>query len=227
VKRLRKTGMKTGFAMLFEGPPGTGKTESVYQLAKASGRNVFQVTISELKSKWWGDTEKLIHGLFQRYRKLVEKSEIAPICLFNECDGVFSTRRKNTDSTIDITENATQAIILQSLEDLKGILIATTNMTDNLDKAFDRRFMFKVHFGKPTAEARYHIWQEKVSSLTNTAALQLAEEFELSGGQIDIIARKYTIHHVLKGTSPVRQQIDSWCMEETGGKEQRRIGYKY
>jgi len=227
VNRLRKTGMKTGFAMLFEGPPGTGKTESVYQLARSSGRSIFQVTISSLKSKWYGDSEKLIQGLFQRYRKLALKSEIVPIFFFNECDGVFSSRRKNTDSSIDNTENAIQAIILQELEDLNGILIATTNMADNLDKAFDRRFMFKVHFGKPTPEARYHIWQEKLSSLTDAAAMDLAEKYELSGGQIDNIARKYTMHRVLKGKLPLRQQVESWCHEETGCNEPKRIGYKY
>ncbi|MEI7981491.1 MAG: AAA family ATPase [Bacteroidota bacterium] len=226
VKRLRKNGMKTGFAMLFEGPPGTGKTESVYQLARASGRNVFQVTISALKSKWYGDSEKLIKGLFDRYRKLVLKSEIVPLLLFNEADGVFSIRRKNTDSSIDTTENSIQTIILQELEDLNGILIATTNLADNLDKAFDRRFMYKVHFGKPTVEARYHIWQEKIPSFTGTVAQTMAESHELSGGQIDNIARKYTMHRVLKGKAPKPQQIELWCREETGFKETTRIGFK-
>ena len=226
VSRLRRSGMKTGFAMLFEGPPGTGKTESVYQLARASGRNVFQVTISALKSKWYGDSEKLIKGLFDRYRKLVLKSEIVPLLLFNEADGVFSIRRKNTDSSIDTTENSIQTIILQELEDLNGILIATTNLADNLDKAFDRRFMYKVHFGKPTVEARYHIWQEKIPSFTGTVAQTMAESHELSGGQIDNIARKYTMHRVLKGKAPKPQQIELWCREETGFKETTRIGFK-
>ncbi|MCX6268395.1 MAG: ATP-binding protein [Bacteroidetes bacterium] len=226
VKRLRKNGMKTGFAMLFEGPPGTGKTESVYQLARLSGRNIFQVTISSLKSKWYGDSEKLIKNLFDRYRKLAEKSEIIPLLLFNEADGVFSTRKTKGDSSVDQTENAIQNIILQELEDLTGILIATTNLMENLDRAFDRRFMFKVHFGKPTTEARFRIWQEKIPFLTDTAALELAEEYELSGGQIDNIARKCTMHRVLKGKSPVRMQIDSWCTEETGVKEPKRIGYR-
>ncbi len=225
VARLRKNGMKTGFAMLFEGPPGTGKTESVYQLARMSGRNVLQVSISEMKSEWYGRSEKKMAALFDRYRKLAEKSSVVPILLFNECDSLLTTRKTNHETSIDNTENAIQAIILQSLEDLNGILIATTNLVENLDKAFDRRFMFKVHFGKPTIEARYHIWSEKIPALSGATALQLAETYELSGGQIDNIARKYTMHRVLKGNLPSRHQLDSWCLEETGSRRQQKIGF--
>jgi hypothetical protein len=227
VRRLRKNGMKTGFAMLFEGPPGTGKTESVYQLARMSGRNIFQVAISDLKSKWYGDSEKLIKNLFDRYRRLTEKSEIIPLCLFNEADGVFSSRKMNGSSAVDQTENAMQNIILQELEDVNGILIATTNLVENLDQAFDRRFMFKIHFGKPTPEARFRIWQEKIPFLTGTAVMELAEKHELSGGQIDNIARKCTMHRVLKNKLPVRMLFESWCIEESGNIATNRIGYRY
>ena len=227
VKRLRKNGMKTGFAMLFEGSPGTGKTETVYQLARKTGRSIFQVDLSTLKSKWYGDTEKQVKSLFDRYRKLAEKSEIVPILLVNEADGLFTTRKTNGNSSVGQTENATQNIILQELEDLNGILIATTNLMMNLDHAFDRRFMFKVHFGKPTAETRFRIWQEKVAFLTDTAAMELAEEHELSGGQIDNISRKCTMHRVLKNKHPVRMLIESWCIEETGYITTNRIGYRF
>lgn len=227
VKRLKKNGMKTGFAMLFEGSPGTGKTESVYQLARQSGRSIFQVNLSALKSKWYGDTEKQVKALFDRYRKLTEKSKTVPILAVNEADGLLSTRKTNGNSSVQQTENTTQNILLQELEDLNGILIATTNLMENLDRAFDRRFMFKVHFGKPTPETRFKIWHKKVTFLTGTAAMELAEEHELSGGQIDNIARKCTMYRVLKGKFPVRNLIESWCVEETGNTTTNRIGYRY
>ncbi|MCX6250326.1 MAG: ATP-binding protein [Bacteroidetes bacterium] len=181
-RRLDKSGMKTGVAVLFYGPPGTGKTESVLQLARQTKRDLLQVNISETKSKWFGESEKRIKEVFDRYRKLSEESEIIPILFFNEADGIFSTRKQIGESSVDQTENAIQNIILQEMEDLKGILIATTNMTQNFDKAFDRRFLYKIQFDKPSTEARAHIWKDKIPSLTDAAANQFAETHDLSGG---------------------------------------------
>ena len=225
-KRLDKSGIKTGVAVLFYGPPGTGKTESVLQLARQAGRNIFQVTISETKSKWFGESEKRIKEVFDRYRKLSEESEIIPILFFNEADAIFSTRKQIGDSNMDQTENAIQNIILQEMEDLKGILIATTNMTQNFDKAFDRRFLYKIQFEKPSAEARSHIWKDKIPSLSDAIALQLAKTHDLSGGQIDNVARKYLMSRILQGKIPTHQQVESWCQEENTRQETRKIGYK-
>jgi len=225
-KRLGRKGMKTGIAILFEGPPGTGKTESVLQVARQTGRDLLQVAISETKSKWFGDSERKIKEVFDRYRKLVEESNIIPILFFNEADGIFSSRKQIGDSSVDQTENAIQNIILQEMEDLKGILIATTNMTLNLDKAFDRRFLYKIHFGKPTHETRYNIWKNKIPSLKDDAVQRLAEVYDLSGGQIDNIARKYLMSRVLNGKTPAIQQVESWCREENNKQETKKIGYK-
>jgi len=225
-KRLDKSGMKTGVAVLFYGPPGTGKTESVFQIARQTGRDLLQVTISETKSKWFGESERRIKEIFDRYRKLVEESEIIPILFFNEADGIFGSRKQIGDSSVDQTENAIQNIILQEMEDLKGILIATTNMTQNFDKAFDRRFLYKIHFEKPTPEARSHIWKNKIPSLTDAAALQFAEAIDLSGGQIDNVARKYLISRILNGKIPTHQQVEAWCREENNTQKIKKIGYK-
>lgn len=226
VKRLEKSGNKTGIAMLFSGLPGTGKTESVYQIARNTGRDICRVNISETKSKWFGESERLIKEVFDRYRNLCKDAENKPILLFNEADGVFSTRKQIGDSSVDQTENAIQNIILQELEDLDGILIATTNMTQNLDKAFDRRFLYKITFGKPVPEARSEIWKNKIPSLAKPNAIKLAHNHDLSGGQIDNIARKFITHRILRGISPSLQQIESWCMEESVTKEIKKIGYK-
>jgi SpoVK/Ycf46/Vps4 family AAA+-type ATPase len=223
--RLGKCGMKTGIAVLFYGPPGTGKTESVFQIARQAGRDLLQVTISETKSKWFGESERKIKEVFDRYRKLVEDSEIIPILFFNEADGIFGSRKQTGDSSVDQTENAIQNIILQEMEDLKGIMIATTNMTQNFDKAFDRRFLYKIHFEKPTPEARSHIWKDKISSLTDAAALQFAETHNLSGGQIDNVARKYLMSRVLQGKIPTNQQLEAWCREENLCTEIKKIGF--
>lgn len=83
------------------------------------------------------------------------------------------------------------------MENLEGILIATTNLTDSLDPAFERRFLFKIEFSRPSASARRHIWQAMIPGLSNSDALMLANRFDFSGGQIENIARKHTIDAML------------------------------
>jgi SpoVK/Ycf46/Vps4 family AAA+-type ATPase len=225
-KRLGKCGMKTGIAVLFSGPPGTGKTESVLQIARQTGRDLLQVTISETKSKWFGESERKIKEVFDRYRKLVEESEIAPILFFNEADGIFGSRKQTGDSSVDQTENAIQNIILQEMEELKGILIATTNMKLNFDKAFDRRFLYKIHFERPVPEARFRIWKNRIPSLTDASALHLSKAYDLSGGQIDNVARKYLMNRILNGKLPTHKQVEAWCREENNTQKTNNIGYK-
>jgi hypothetical protein len=224
--RLEEKKMPRGVAILLYGAPGTGKTESVYQIARRTGRDIHQVVISETKSKWFGESEKLIKKIFDKYRNLVEMKETAPILLFNEADGIFSRRKEAGQSSVDQTENAIQNIILQEMEDLKGILIATTNMAHNLDKAFERRFLYKICFEKPSAEARFHIWKDKIPSLTDGDTYRLAGQFNLSGGQIDNIARKCIMKEALHDRSPDVDELFAWCSEENLQTSVQRIGFR-
>jgi len=224
--RLEEKKMPNGVAILLYGAPGTGKTESVFQIARRTGRDIHQVVISETKSKWFGDSEKLIKKVFDKYRAQTELKEIAPILLFNEADGIFSRRKESNQSSVDQTENAIQNIILQEMEDLKGILIATTNMASNLDKAFERRFLYKICFEKPSVESRFHIWRDKIPSLTDDETSRLADRFNLSGGQIENIARKCIMKEVLQGSSPSLDELYSYCNEENLQTSVQRIGFR-
>lgn len=212
--RLGDAGMKKGVAILFYGPPGTGKTESVYQIARKTGRDIKMVVISETKSMWFGESEKLIKGIFDKYRRLVENSKEIPILLFNEADGIFGSRKQVGNSAVHQTENAIQNIILQEMEDLNGILIATTNLTQNLDSAFERRFLYKIRFDAPSIDAKTHIWKDKIPALTESEAMILARGHDLSGGQIDNIARKYLLRNILYGSNPDLSELESYCREE-------------
>ena len=100
-ERLRRHGMRNGFACLFYGLPGTGKTETVYQLAKRTGRNIMQVNVTEVKSMWVGESEKNIKALFDRYRALVNQLEVAPILLFNEADAIIGKRQEGAERAVD------------------------------------------------------------------------------------------------------------------------------
>jgi SpoVK/Ycf46/Vps4 family AAA+-type ATPase len=186
------------------------------------------ISISETKSMWFGESEKLIKKVFDEYRQRVEKSDVAPILLFNEADGVFSTRKKIGSSAVDQTENAIQNIILQEMEDLNGILIATTNLTQNLDQAFERRFLYKICFEKPDPESRVKIWLNKVKSLPFEQAERLSGRYELSGGQIENIARKCILKQALYGTFPMFDEVESFCEEEQMNRNSiQRIGFSY
>ena len=114
---------------------------------------------------------------------------------------------------------------MQEIEDFSGILIATTNLTTNLDPAFDRRFLYKIRFNKPELEARKLIWESQFPSLTEEETTSLAKEFSFSGGQTENVVRKYTIDSLLSSEEVSYIQIRRFCLEESGYKETKKIGF--
>ena len=223
--QLEKLAMPKGVAALFYGLPGTGKTETAMQIARITGRAVCHVDISAAKSCWYGQSQKLVKVIFTNYRRLCEKEKQKPILLFNEADALLSSRQNinnaSGSSSVAQTENAIQNIILEEMEKLDGILIATTNLTDNLDSAFARRFLFKVEFGQPTVEAKQSIWKSKLEWLADDDCRTLSTKFDFSGGEIDNIVRKVVMEEVLHGTRPTLAEIEELCRHEKigdGGK---------
>ena len=215
-KRLEEKAMPKGVAMLFHGSPGTGKTAAVDMIAKATGRSVYHVDIAASKSCWFGESEKLFKQIFTDYRRMCETEERKPILLFNEADALFSKRRDVGEGSGNCaqTENTLQNILLEEMETLDGILIATTNLCDNFDTAFERRFLFKVQFGQPNTAAKKAIWKSKISWLTEEDCDRLAAKYDLSGGEIDNIVRKSMMEEVLNGTRPEVAMLEAWCRGE-------------
>ncbi len=226
-QRMKQTGFRTGFACLFYGGPGTGKTETVYQLARQTGRDIMVVEVPRIKSKWVGDSEKNIKALFDRYRELVKRAKLAPILLFNEADAIIGKRKSEAENAVDKMENSIQNIILQEMENLDGIMIATTNLQQNLDSAFERRFLYKIKFEKPSVEARCNIWQSMIPELERADARKLAEKYNLSGGQIENVARKHSISTILHGKpSDLADTLSVFCsQEQIADKSLRKIGF--
>lgn len=224
---LKTHNMPLGFCCLFYGTPGTGKTELVQQLAIATQRDLFQVNIATLRDKYVGESEKQLKRIFDKYRSLVRTQEHAPILFFNEADAIFGNRMENTQRSVDKMENALQNIILQEMEVLDGIMICTTNLTSCLDKAFDRRFIYKVEFEKPTNQARKLIWQSMLSSLNDEQATELANRFDFSGGQIQNISRKQVINAIFSGKDELDyDQIKLDCQNESISRNSRgKVGF--
>ena len=224
---LSQRGLPTGLCCLFYGSPGTGKTELVQQLAIATERDMMQVDLSTLRDKYVGESEKRIKGVFDTYRALVKQSSKAPILFFNEADGIFGNRMENTQHSVDKMENAIQNIILQEMEQFEGIMICTTNLTTCMDKAFDRRFLFKIEFERPTNEARKQIWQSLLVGLNDAQATELADKFDFSGGQIQNISRKQIIHSIFEGSDEIDyEQVKKDCQSEQVSRQNgRKIGF--
>lgn len=223
--RLEEQSLPVGVAAIFYGAPGTGKTETVYQLAKATGRDVLQVDISEMKTCWYGESQKLVKRVFTKYDRLCKKSKNAPVLLFNEADAIFGKRKEGIHGSVDQTENAIQNIILEQMEKLKGILIATTNLESNFDPAFERRFLFKVKFEKPDAGIKTLIWLDKLPQITKADAAALAAEYDFSGGEIDNIVRKATMNTVLTGEGCSLDYLRELCSQEHLSKRSGNIGF--
>lgn len=226
--KLVEKSLPKGISIIFYGAPGTGKTETVYQIAKQTGREIMQVDISETKSMWFGESEKKIKEVFDNYRTICLQRELQPILLFNEADAVFGKRKDASSSNVAQTENAIQNIILEEMEKLEGILIATTNLNQNLDTAFERRFLFKIKFENPDTEIKTRIWKSKMPSLSEVEAGILAEKFTLSGGEIENVVRKITMDEIIFGNKTTFEQIIEFCEREKFEKQQvrrRKIGF--
>ena len=230
-QRLKDDGLPVGVAVLLYGAPGTGKTESVMQIAKETGRSIVHVDISEAKSAWFGESEKRIKKIFTSYKNACEiaekKGELMPILLFNEADALISKRKSDTSGNCAQTENAIQNIILEELESLKGIFIATTNLASNMDSAFERRFLFKIKFENPSTEAKTSIWMNKLTWLDKESATEFATEYDFSGGQIDNIVRKIAMNEVITGERPAITDIHDMCKCEKidNPDGSRRMGF--
>ena len=215
-RRMKQKGMRTGFACLFYGAPGTGKTETVMQLSRQMKRDVMVVDFSQIRSKWVGDSEKNIKGVFERYRHFCKQLRRKPILLFNEADAVINTRQEQATHSVDKMENTMQNIILQEMEQFDGIMIATTNLVQSMDPAFERRFLYKIQFERPDASVRANLWQEMIPELDTEECQALGEQFDFSGGQIENVARKYAINTILNDIEPSNRltELTTLCHEE-------------
>jgi len=224
--RLKKSGMRTGFACLFSGHAGTGKTETAYQIAKRTGRDIIKVDMSSLRSKWWGEDEKNVKAIFTNYKLALQESKLEPILLLNEADAIIGKRLdvSGNNGAIITAINATQNIILEELENFEGILIATTNLTQNFDSAFERRFLYKIEFQKPDTDVKTKLW-EHMLTLPIEDAEKLAKKFDYTGAQIENIYRKREVNNILYNNEYDLDKIIELCENECIEEKTKPIGF--
>ncbi|MEJ8840793.1 ATP-binding protein [Lacibacter sp. H375] len=176
-----KRKIKPGYRVLFYGPSGTGKTLTAGLIGKQFEKEVYRIDLSQVVSKYIGETEKNLESVFKR----AESKDW--ILFFDEADALFG-KRTNVQSSHDKYANQEISYLLQRVEDYPGLMILASNFRHNLDDAFVRRFHAVIHFPIPNAHERYVLWQKSLpDSLTSNGSVdlyQLADKYELTGASI-------------------------------------------
>mgnify|MGYP000595296439 CR=1 FL=1 len=171
----------TGAKALFFGRSGTGKTMAAEVIAGTLGLDLFKVDLSSVVSKWVGETEKNLGAIFDR------AEEAQAVLLFDEADSLFGSRT-NVGNAVDRYANLETNYLLQRVEEYDGIAILSSNLKQNIDEAFTRRFHFVLEFPFPDRPAREEIWQRafpKDAPLGEDVDFEfLAEKFKFTGGNI-------------------------------------------
>lgn len=190
-----------GYKVLFYGPPGTGKTLTANLLAKKLNRLIFRIDLSQIVSKFIGETEKNLEKIFKR----AEKKDW--ILFFDEADSLFS-KRSSVSNSNDRHANQETAYLLQRIETCQNLVILASNLKDNLDEAFSRRFQSIINFPKPDAEQREKLWNKGFSAKADVSKIDiaaLAKKYELSGAEINNVIRFSSLKAIDKGNAIIEQ----------------------
>ncbi|QKF83353.1 ATP-binding protein [Halarcobacter ebronensis] len=178
--------------IIFYGFAGTGKTLTALALARSLKKQVLSFDCSKILSMYVGESEKNVRAIFDKYYELRDRSKSEPILLLNEADQFLSSRTTSSSSGSEKMHNQMQNIFLEQIERFDGILIATTNLLESLDKAFSRRFNYKIEFKKPTLKQRVQLWEKLLPEnlpLEEGFDIQKLAKHELTGGQIEMVIK--------------------------------------
>lgn len=209
--------LKPGYKSLFYGLSGTGKTMTAALLGKSTGKQVYKIDLSMTVSKYIGETEKNLAKVFD------QAQHHNWILFFDEADSLFG-KRTQVNSANDRYGNQEIGYLLQRIEDFPGIVILATNLKDNIDDAFTRRFQSMIEFKMPAAPERYTLWQQSFSPKlplhTDVNLEHIAEKYQISGGLMMNVVRKCTLQAVSKQQNSITQQ----SLETTIRKELQKEG---
>ncbi len=226
ITRLKDKGMKGGLTILLSGVAGGGKTSSVMQWAKSTGRPVCFFEVSRIQSKFVGESEKQLQASFAEYAKCRKSFSKDAIFLFNEADAILG-KRTEVNSAVDKSFNTLQNILLEAMENFEGIFVATTNLASHFDSAFERRFLYKVEFKSPETEVRKQILSNVFTDISESTINKINSDYLLTGGQIQNVHKKVLIKTVLDDQIDKESYIIDLCKEEFSLRKNQRsqIGF--
>lgn len=225
INRLKQWGIKDKkrgieAKIIFYGVAGTGKTLTALALAKSLKKDVLSFDCSKILSMYIGESEKNVRSIFDKYYELRTQTKSEPVLLLNEADQFLSARSSGSASSSDKMHNQMQNIFLEQIERFDGILIATTNLLENLDKAFSRRFNYKIEFVKPNKAQRIELWKKLLPAnlpLEKDFDIEELAKYELTGGQIELVI-KNTAYKIAVSDEPLFR-VDNFKEQIT--KEQK------
>ena len=200
---LKKWGIKESeeinAKIIFYGEPGTGKTVTAKAIARELNKPLLSLDSSKILSMYVGESEKNVRKLFDEYYEIADKLKTKPVLLLNEADQFLSTRTTSSLSSADKMHNQMQNIFLEQIENFEGVLIATTNLLETIDRAFSRRFDYKVKFNRPEFKDRIKLWELKLPQNADLEVdIQKLAKYELTGAQIEVIVKNTAIKVAMK-----------------------------
>jgi SpoVK/Ycf46/Vps4 family AAA+-type ATPase len=164
-----------GVRLLFSGPPGTGKSLAAEVIATAAVTDLLVVDVSQIVSKWLGETEKNVSAVIDA----AERTQA--VLFFDEADALFAKRTEVSDAH-DRYANLETSYLLQRLDRFEGLAVLATNLRHNIDAAFLRRMDFVVDFALPDLDCRREMW-----------TLHLPAGVLAGDVDVDILARMYAV----------------------------------
>lgn len=173
--------IKPGYRVMFFGSSGTGKTLTASLLGKFTGKEVYRVDLSLIVSKYIGETEKNLAKLFDR------ASNKDWILFFDEADSIFGKRTSVKDAH-DKYANQEVSYLLQRIESHPGLVIIATNLKNNIDVAFTRRFHSMIEFEQPGEEERLKMWLDYIPEMLHldkdVSIAEISKRYHLTGSNI-------------------------------------------
>ena len=210
--------IKPGFRALFYGPPGTGKTLTATLLGKQFEKDVYRIDLSQVVSKYIGETEKNLEKIF------IKAENKNWILFFDEADALFG-KRSNVQNAHDKYANQEVSYLLQRVEDFSGLVILASNYKSNIDQAFIRRFNSIIHFPMPNQAERYAIWQTAIPPKASLAAdidlMTIAAKYEISGSAIVSVIHFASLQTIYKHSTSIAKSAILEGIKREFEKEER------
>ncbi|MDR0665517.1 MAG: ATP-binding protein [Helicobacteraceae bacterium] len=236
VKRLKEWGIKDksrgiDAKIIFYGAPGTGKTMTAFSIAKTLKRRAISFDCSKILSMYVGESEKNVRRIFDAYKEISAKTKTEPILLLNEADQFLSGRVAGAIGGAEKMHNQMQNIFLEQIERFNGILIAATNLLDNIDPAFSRRFDYKIKFEKPNESERLEIWKKlfpKNAPIAKNFNLKTLAKYQLTGAQIALTIKNAAMSVAVQKTPLFTNEIfDRAIKKELSGAfdDEKTLGF--